>query len=145
MDATAFRADGSACRLVELRKERTDGIREQLKRRQSFRYIYLLLEPDDDVIRYVGCCSHPDDRYRHHVSKNAIPLVKCWVDSLKERGQLPRMEIVGTVGKYGFWHEQIVAMTEFGEVVELAVINKLLAGKWVGNVKMKSDLLNIRT
>lgn len=133
--------NATACAASPGRKQRTDDIREQLKRHQKVRYFYFLLEPDEDVIRYVGCCTNPVERYQAHLSKRAAPLVREWVDSLG--GRLPRMEIVGTVGHYGPWLNEAATVAYFGEVLEADLIRRIKAGSFVGNRKMASKLLNV--
>jgi hypothetical protein len=127
------------------RREQVVSIREQLTKRTYSRYLYLLLEPDVDVIRYVGCCSDPEDRYRKHTGNGACKTpVSRWIRSLKEGGNLPRMNVIGRISSFGYILEQKVVHTaSLGEVVEREIIQRLMRGRWIGNKKMPSDLLNI--
>lgn len=133
--------NATACAVSPDRKQRANEIREQLKRHQKVRYLYFLLEPDEDVIRYVGCCTSPVERFQAHLSKRASPLVRAWVDSLG--GRLPRMEVVGTVGHFGPWLHEAATIAYFGEVLELDLIRRINSGQFVGNRKMAGNLLNV--
>lgn len=140
MNATA-RPENAGRPTTPERKQRTNAIREQLKKYQKVRYFYFLLEPDEDVIRYVGCCADPVQRFLAHIGNGAAPQVKAWVHSLG--GRLPRMEVVGTVGHYGPWMNEAATLAYFGEVLESDLIRRIRAGKFVGNRKMVGKLLNV--
>jgi hypothetical protein len=63
-------------------------------------YIYALLEPDTDDVRYVGKSVNPDKRlYQHcHPEKNAKRLSAEWITSLLVQGKTPKLVILEECG-----------------------------------------------
>lgn len=59
-------------------------------------YIYALLDPDTDEVRYVGKTDNTNRRLsRHiHVAENDNPAKVKWVTSLKANGKIPKMVIL---------------------------------------------------
>lgn len=60
-------------------------------------YVYLLVDPRDDEIRYVGISSCPSSRYLDHVNGNTNEGVIAWIDELRAEDTLPTMCIVHRV------------------------------------------------
>lgn len=66
------------------------------------KHIYLLIDPINKKVRYVGATSNPKSRLRQHVKDASKPKKKGktekqkWILKLKEKGMIPFMEIVGT-------------------------------------------------
>ena len=65
------------------------------------RYIYALIDPRDDAVRYVGCAGDIDERLRQHMRNKNLGLPKYrWLAELKRCGLSPRLEILETVEGY---------------------------------------------
>ena len=60
------------------------------------RAVYLLLDPRDSTIRYVGIANDPTSRLRHHLcdSKKMKTHKDRWIQSLMRLSLLPKLEIV---------------------------------------------------
>lgn len=69
--------------------------------------IYILIDPSEQQVRYVGKCNDPNERYKAH--KNGARDIgthkRNWVESLKRKGLKPIMEIVDNIpiGEWQFW------------------------------------------
>ena len=65
------------------------------------RYIYALIDPRDDAVRYVGCAGDIDERLRQHMRSKNLSLPKYrWLAELKQCDLSPRLEILETVEGY---------------------------------------------
>jgi len=68
--------------------------------------IYILLDPRDRSIRYVGKAVNPHSRYRHRFAKHEAGVHKGkWLACLKALGLDPIMQIVEVVPATGDWVE----------------------------------------
>lgn len=63
---------------------------------QAVHYIYILFDPRDGAIRYVGRTVNPEARYRTHcrIRSERSPVMGGWIEQLAEAGVTPVMEIV---------------------------------------------------
>ena len=70
-------------------------------------YIYCLVDPSTDEIRYVGKADRPLDRYKEHVSRSELwgdsPKVQ-WLIGLRICGKTPRLRILQCV-PYDIWRQ----------------------------------------
>ena len=60
-------------------------------------YIYVLTNPTDDSVRYVGLSKDPERRYHEHILgiKNCKNNHKCnWIKKLIEQGKKPNLIIL---------------------------------------------------
>ena len=59
-------------------------------------YIYTLIDPITDVVKYVGKSKTPKARYKQHINKldKTMTPKKIWLLGLFEKGLKPEMEIV---------------------------------------------------
>jgi hypothetical protein len=65
------------------------------------RYIYALIDPRDNAVRFVGCAGDIDERLRQHMRSKNLGLPKYrWLAELKQSGLSPRLEILETVDVY---------------------------------------------
>jgi hypothetical protein len=75
-------------------------------------WIYLLIDPRDNVIRYVGQAVSPKSRFRaHRVCGGGNVSLTLWLIELRDLGMEPEMQLVGKITTYtGHWwiDEQIV-------------------------------------
>ena len=70
-------------------------------------FIYALLDPHTNEIRYIGKTAYPDKRLRNHLHRSEIkkPSHRSnWIRSLVENGYVPVMRILETVDAH-HWHE----------------------------------------
>ena len=105
-------------------------------------YLYFLLEPDEDIIRYVGHCTHPASRYRQHVNSCHSPRLFRWIDSLRMKGTLPRMQLVAKIRPMKWSREAEVCGRWLAARAEQALIEAVAKGRYYGNQDMEADLLN---
>lgn len=66
-------------------------------------YIYHLIDPKNDEIRYVGKTIYPEHRYSKHLRDKTRTWRGKWIRSLLSRGLEPFMEIVETVPAGDDW------------------------------------------
>ena len=58
-------------------------------------YIYGLVDPETDKMRYVGKSNNPKVRYHYHLAdKNTNPHKTAWIRGLSERGLKPKLVII---------------------------------------------------
>jgi hypothetical protein len=59
-------------------------------------YIYKLIDPTDNTIRYIGKANNPEQRFKAHCNKARYKPTHTfnWLKSLRERGLKPVMEII---------------------------------------------------
>ena len=70
-------------------------------KKDLIRYIYALIDPRDDAVRYVGCAGDIDKRLGEHMRSKSLGLPKYrWLAELKQCGLSPRLEILETVEGY---------------------------------------------
>jgi hypothetical protein len=61
-------------------------------------YIYVLKDPENGLVRYVGKSVNPESRFKngHLHSGSRKTKTACWIKSLKSRGLVPVMEVIDT-------------------------------------------------
>lgn len=87
-------------RLRALRKE----ILKPFRSRKDYptygwNFVYALCEPDESVVRYIGCTNDIVARYSSHVGsgKRTNHLLSEWIDALKDQGKLPRLLVLARI------------------------------------------------
>jgi len=63
-------------------------------------YIYVLIDPRNGDVRYVGLCAHPDGRLYGHISESRTKKKSAkleWIRELIESGHAPVMEVLECV------------------------------------------------
>ena len=72
-------------------------------------FIYILIDPITLEIRYVGKTNNPYQRFRHHLVSSANPKShkRNWINSLREEGLKPIMQIIDEVEEieWQFWEQ----------------------------------------
>jgi predicted GIY-YIG superfamily endonuclease len=58
--------------------------------------VYVLRDPRDGAVRYVGMSRSPHRRLAGHLRGNSGPWCKAWIRSLQRQGLEPSLEIHGT-------------------------------------------------
>lgn len=78
---------------------------------QGYSYIYLLLDPRDRKIRYVGKADNPQLRFNRHIKDMATTHKTCWIKQLKKINLLPIMQIIDSVPKdnWQYWEKYYIA------------------------------------
>ena len=65
------------------------------------RYIYALIDPRNNAVRYIGCAGDIKKRLQEHMRSKNLGLPKYqWLAELKQRGLSPKLEILETVDGY---------------------------------------------
>lgn len=67
-----------------------------LEQAQTHACIYVLVDPRDGTVRYVGRTNRPQARYQVHCARGSGK-VRAWVNELREQDCLPVMQIVEIV------------------------------------------------
>lgn len=70
---------------------------KKAKRRKQHHSIYLLKDPRDGAVRYVGRTRSPKSRLSQHVSKPGNKGLREWIGGLVDAGLAPIMDVVDTV------------------------------------------------
>ena len=60
-------------------------------------YIYILIDPRDDNVRYVGKSDNPSIRFNRHIRDRAHTHKTNWIKQLSELGLLPKIKIIDEV------------------------------------------------
>lgn len=68
-------------------------------------YIYVLIDPRNQEVRYVGSSIQPEQRLKSHGAEKKSKEKYEWVQELKQEGLLPRIHIVE---EYSDWRKAIV-------------------------------------
>lgn len=74
-------------------------------------YIYILIDPFTDEIRYVGKSVNPDRRYYDHVQSARRPKTELyrWIDNILCRGKYPKLQVIEQVDDWAkaerYWIE----------------------------------------
>lgn len=64
-------------------------------------YVYALIDPRNDRVRYIGCTRDPARRYQRHCNSADNQPVREWVDELRSLGMVPRFVVVAeAIGFY---------------------------------------------
>jgi hypothetical protein len=75
-------------------------------------FIYARLEPDKDEVRYVGKANDPEIRLVRHMTYalTHVDHASRWLNSLRARGQKPRIEIIAEVPveEWQFWERHFI-------------------------------------
>ena len=58
------------------------------------KYIYALVDPRDDTIRYVGETADPEKRLMRHIMRSKTACMREWIGELRAVDKAPRMRIV---------------------------------------------------
>lgn len=135
--------EGDEDALRTLARLRIADIKHGMADPNSVEYIYFLMEPDEDVIRYVGSCKKPVERFRSHINGSCGSRVAKWIASLKERGTLPRMKVVASVGVFGPNRASPVCGWYLGGLLEKGVIRSIALNRWYANEPYPASLLNV--
>lgn len=139
---------------IELRRRvlsEKKRLREDAKGLRDTNYVYYLIEPEENVVRYVGVAQCVADRFASHISqcrKGTAPVAK-WVRSLVERGELPRCEVAAAVHAYGGFFTQQVWTSFAVRALERAIVQHAQHGYMPSNLRnerfggYRADLLNV--
>ena len=77
-------------------------------------YIYVLIDPRTDHVRYVGKTNKPNYRYNAHISdvKRRHTHSSSWINSLLKIGLKPKFEIIDTCSEddWIFWEQHYISL-----------------------------------
>lgn len=60
--------------------------------------ISILIDPRDELVRYVGGAGNPEDRFEQHLYQRCSNRgLRIWIDGLLQESLFPRMETIETV------------------------------------------------
>lgn len=77
-------------------------------------YIYVLVDPRDNRVRYVGKSINPKARLQNHLSKNSGNELKdAWLHELKSLGLKPEMKIIDKCKSYDWQSHEIYWIKEY--------------------------------
>lgn len=122
-------------------------IDEQIAHYSSGKYLYYLLEPGSNVVRYIGVAVDVRSRFAVHLQQamfgKSKPPVSRWIAGLVESGELPDVRVVAKVTTTGFSFEKMLSSCVATRALERWVIRAAIKGRWMTNAKLKYDLLNV--
>lgn len=99
-------------------------------------FIYALLEPGTQQIRYVGKSDRPKSRFSFHIhhSKTFKSHLGNWLSKLETQGKIPDMEILEEVPKnqWGFWEREYIRVFR---AIGFDLVNETEGGEGVGSGK----------
>lgn len=92
----------------------------RVHKKDLVRYIYALIDPRNNAVRYVGCAGDIDKRLQEHMRSKNLGLPKYqWLAELKQSGLSPRLEILETVEGYSptfareeYWVKRLIRSGE---------------------------------
>jgi len=64
---------------------------EPLRTLPMYSYIYALVDPFTEEVRYVGKSDHPEDRFLDHLKERQNAEKRAWVEQLQARGATPKL------------------------------------------------------
>lgn len=77
-------------------------------------YIYALVNPINDDVRYIGKSVNPSYRYKRHIrySKTEVSHKNSWITSLLNQGITPSMIIIDIVelNSFEFWEQHYISL-----------------------------------
>ena len=74
-------------------------------------YIYILLCPASQQVRYVGKTVNPRKRYNNHISPDNNYYVSRWIKKLKSKGLKPIFEIIDEITEnWEFWEQHYISL-----------------------------------
>jgi len=104
-------------------------------------YIYALIDPRDERVRYVGQTVNPARRFRSHLADKSVSTPKRdWLDELLLLGLMPIMEVVEECQK-GTVDEKEVYWIAYYRNLNTDLLNVLDGGSWQGTM---SDAIRAR-
>lgn len=75
----------------------------------STTFIYILIDPVQNTIRYVGKTNNPDERFKNHKNKSRDKNThkRNWINKLRSIGFKPEMEIIDevSVSEWKYWEK----------------------------------------
>lgn len=68
-------------------------------------FIYALIDPIDNQVRYIGKSNNPDKRFLEHLRDYSKTHKTCWIKSVLKTGNIPELEILDEVEseEWKFW------------------------------------------
>jgi hypothetical protein len=77
-------------------------------------YIYILIDPRDESVRYVGKSNNPKKRYPQHINEAKLKNNKKanWLKSLSSKSLLPELVIIDEVDRanWQFWEQHYISL-----------------------------------
>lgn len=123
------------------------------KRHRGLYFIYALIDPRDEKVRYIGSTKNPKYRYVQHFARPVNPLVEGWIQELKNLNLQPRMMTLAEeprgmfhaksledryIYEYGLYQGGLLNMVNpIQSLIETEAMN--IARDWF--VKMKHDAM----
>jgi group I intron endonuclease len=80
-------------------------------------YIYILSEPRNNLVKYVGKTKDPNRRLKRHISERFIhdSYKNRWIRKIVENGELPEITVIDTVEdeKWVYWEKFYISYFKF--------------------------------
>lgn len=110
-------------------------------------YVYALLAPDDDLVRYIGATKNPVTRFDSHLQvarRSPKTPVTRWISSLIAQGQSPRMDILLAMRHPRRHDWRRLQLWLHAAQIEKKIIAALRDGDYLGSSDgWDADLLNV--
>lgn len=90
-----------------------------VSRMSDAHYVYCLVDPRDETVRYVGCAKWPKDRLRtHYANYNSNKAMKPWIAELRQLGIKPTMVLLERCYNGRGWKKEALWWERFKDVGE---------------------------
>lgn len=100
-------------------------------------YIYRLIDPNDDSVRYVGKAENIDVRYKRHLAEAKSLIHKThknyWINKLLKNNQEPRLEVVEEC-ELNVWEEREIYWIKYHKELGCKLTNATSGGDGVSGV-----------
>jgi len=82
------------------------------KEKNKIAYIYILLDPRNDQVRYVGKTITPKKRFTRHKNEKKLHHRGCWIRQLRREKLIPIMEIIDITPEteWKFWESHYISL-----------------------------------
>lgn len=101
-------------------------------------YIYALIDPVTDRIRYIGKTDNPKRRFREHCKDKSRVHRSAWIKGLTSKGLEPIMEILETLPDDADWQYAERGWISFTKRIGCDLTNKTDGGEGVVNMSPES-------
>jgi hypothetical protein len=106
------------------------------------RFVYVLVDPNLNIIRYVGISYYPLERYKQHLRDKISNRYKAeWIAELKAQGQHPRLEIIGAYGVTQANEKEIELIRELRNQYGALITNIAAGGDSVALLTLEEEML----
>lgn len=94
-------------------------------------YIYGLIDPETDELRYIGKSIRPKERLQNHMNEVSFCHRSHWLQSLKRKGMAPKLEILEAVPTGKPWQQVEIDWIAWARGMGCNLVNNTTGGDGV--------------